>query len=89
MAGEKKEPRHQVIAAPADILPALTRLSLVGLQQLVFPESPQAEFPFFLSSHSSKNLTTNHQHAFNSPTDSGEEPNFGVTSGSEMLTPEP
>ena len=32
MDGEKKEPGHQVM----------------GLQQLVFPESPQAEFPFFL-----------------------------------------
>ena len=31
MDGEKKEPRHQVMARPADILPALTRLSLVGL----------------------------------------------------------
>ncbi len=31
MAGEKKEPRHQVMAGPADILPALSRLSLVGL----------------------------------------------------------
>ena len=31
MDGEKKEPRHRVIAGPADILPTLTRLSLVGL----------------------------------------------------------
>jgi len=31
MAGEKKEPRHRMMAGPADILPALTRLSLVGL----------------------------------------------------------
>jgi len=31
MVGEKKEPRHRVMAGPADILPALTRLSLVGL----------------------------------------------------------
>jgi len=30
MDGEKKEPRHQVIAGPADILPALTRLPLWG-----------------------------------------------------------
>ncbi len=52
MDGEKKEPRHQVIAGPADILPALTRPAgfsvKTGLQQLVFPESPQAESPFFL-----------------------------------------
>ena len=31
MDGKKKEPRHLVMAGPADILPALTRLSLVGL----------------------------------------------------------
>ena len=31
MDGEKKEPRHRVMTGPADILPALTRLSLVGL----------------------------------------------------------
>jgi len=31
MDGEKKGPRHLVMARPADILPALTRLSLVGL----------------------------------------------------------
>ena len=31
MSGEKKEPRHRVMTGPADILPALTRLSLVGL----------------------------------------------------------
>ncbi len=31
MDGEKEEPRHQVMAGPADILPALTWLSLVGL----------------------------------------------------------
>jgi len=61
MDGEKKEPRHQVSVK-------------TGWQQLVFPESPQAEFPFFLSSHPLENLTTNHQHAFNSPTNSGEEP---------------
>ena len=39
------------------------------------PESSE-EPPFFLSSHPSKNLTTNHQDAFNSPTNSGEEPFF-------------
>ncbi len=31
MDGEKKEPRHRVITGLADILPALTWLSLVGL----------------------------------------------------------
>jgi hypothetical protein len=31
MGGEKKEPRHRMMTGPADILPALTRLSLVGL----------------------------------------------------------
>jgi hypothetical protein len=31
MVWEKKEPRHRVMTGPADILPALTRLSLVGL----------------------------------------------------------
>jgi len=31
MVGEKKEPRHHMMAGPADILPALTRLSLVEL----------------------------------------------------------
>lgn len=31
MDGEKKEPRHRVMAGPADILPDLTRLFLVGL----------------------------------------------------------
>ena len=31
MDGKKKGPRHHVIAGPADILPALARLSLVGL----------------------------------------------------------
>jgi hypothetical protein len=31
MDGEKKEPRDQVMAGPAGILPTLTRLSLVGL----------------------------------------------------------
>ena len=31
MDEEKKEPRHRAIAGPADILPALPRLSLVGL----------------------------------------------------------
>ncbi len=31
MDGEKKEPRHHVMAGLADILPALTRLSLVEL----------------------------------------------------------
>ena len=31
MDGKKKGPRHRVIAGPADILPALARLSLVGL----------------------------------------------------------
>ena len=31
MDGEKKEPRHRVMAGPADILPALARLSLVEL----------------------------------------------------------
>ncbi len=31
MDGEKEEPRYRVIAGLADILPALTRLSLVGL----------------------------------------------------------
>ncbi len=77
MDGEKEEPRHRVMTGLADILPALNRLSLVGLllsraplrftghgavsqvgvkekevhpvgfsvkmglQQLVFPESPQ------------------------------------------------
>ena len=35
-------------------------------------ESPE-DTPFFLSSHPSKNLTSNHQHALNSPTDSPEE----------------
>ncbi len=29
--GWGEEPRHRVMAGPADILPALTRLSLVGL----------------------------------------------------------
>jgi len=28
---EKNKPRHRVMTGPADILPALTRLSLVGL----------------------------------------------------------
>jgi len=28
---EKNRPRHRVMAGPADILPALTRVSLVGL----------------------------------------------------------
>ena len=41
------------------------------------PESP-AECPFFLSSHPSKNLTTDRQDAFNSPTNSGEEPQFHI-----------
>ncbi len=31
MDGEKEEPRHRVMTGPADILPALTRLPLVGL----------------------------------------------------------
>ena len=31
MDGEKEEPRHRVMTGPADILPALTRLSLAGL----------------------------------------------------------
>ena len=31
MDGEKKAPRHRVMAGLADILPALTQLSLVGL----------------------------------------------------------
>ena len=31
MDGEKGEPRHGVMTGLADILPALTRLSLVGL----------------------------------------------------------
>jgi hypothetical protein len=31
MDGEKKEPRHRVMAGLADILPALTRLFLVRL----------------------------------------------------------
>ncbi len=31
MDGEKKGPGHRVMARPADLLPALTRLSLVGL----------------------------------------------------------
>ena len=31
MDGEKKEPRHRVMTGLAVILPALTRLSLVGL----------------------------------------------------------
>ena len=31
MDGEKKEPRHRVMTGPADVLPALTRLSLAGL----------------------------------------------------------
>lgn len=31
MVGEKKEPRRRMMTGPADILPALTRLSLVGL----------------------------------------------------------
>ncbi|KKK63680.1 hypothetical protein LCGC14_2991850 [marine sediment metagenome] len=41
----------------------------------VTPESP-AETPFFLSSHALENLTANHQHALNSPTDSPEEPDY-------------
>ncbi len=31
MDGEKKEPRHHTMTGPADILPALTGVSLVGL----------------------------------------------------------
>jgi hypothetical protein len=31
MVGEKKEPRHRMMTGPAVILPALIRLSLVGL----------------------------------------------------------
>jgi hypothetical protein len=31
MEGEKEAPRHRVMTGLADILPALTRLSLVGL----------------------------------------------------------
>jgi hypothetical protein len=31
MDGEKGEPRHRVMTGLADILPALSRLSLVGL----------------------------------------------------------
>ncbi len=31
MDGEKKAPRHRVVTGLAEILPALTRLSLVGL----------------------------------------------------------
>ncbi len=42
------------------------------------PESSE-DPPFFFSSQPSKNLTVNHQHAFNSPTNSGEEPFFYTT----------